>query len=170
MSLNRDLYFSEEFEANELELLDFLESILTEKGCLFLGFKYYYISINDLDNIVNREIRKINKILVKKGMFMEDLAEAENYKYIKAHASLENDFWYSGYEPQLYKEPKTLWVKVTGRDELEKLLGINIHFVCVVSRSKDEFQPELLIRCAETVDDDGADKDMLIFEDIKEET
>lgn len=170
MKLNscKKIYCLEDFEATISKLSDFLFKVLEKKGFLFLGFRYYQISIDDLDNIVDKNIRETSKKLAQMGKFVEDLSQEENLRFVKENATFENDYWYTGYERRLYKEPKTYWIKVCDRKMIEVALEINLHFVCVISELEDEFKPELLVRCTETIDEEGVDKDMMIFEEIRE--
>lgn len=167
VSLHKSIYLLENIDISFNEQIDFLIEILKLKEFLLFGFKYYYITLNNIDDIINKEIRKANKLLAGRGLFTEDFTKEENYKFVRANAIYENDFWFTGYERKLYNDPKTLWIKVSNEQELKQVLELNNHFVCVINMSQNIFQPELLLHCTETIDDTGADKDMIVFEEFK---
>ena len=122
-------------ELDQEKLIHFFTELINSKHILLFGFKYYFTTLDNVDDIINEEIRKVSKILIAQGSYTDKFSEDENYEYVKSNAVYENDFWYTGYRKQLYHDPQSLWIRVTDAKEIEKAVELNRHFVCVVNKS-----------------------------------
>lgn len=168
LKLVKNIYALEDIDLNNEEIISFFLNLLTTHKELYFGFKYYHITLNNINNIIDSQIRKVNLKLKELGHYVEDISEDENIRFVKENAIYFNDYWYNGYQQKMIDEDKSMWIKVENQKELIKALSINRCFVCaILNNSKSYFEPDILIRRTEDINNDGVDIESLVIEENK---